>query len=108
MPDLSHERERLYALVDKWIETQATIEFNEDCDECQKLVPQNVRIASAALVVGVNYELPEFDTDDPDATYQTIFSHAESKDGWAKAGLLQGAADICRTEMNPLLNRHAH
>jgi len=107
MPDMSHERARLYKLVDKWIEEQAAIEYDEDCEGCQKLVPQDARVASAALVVGVNYELPDFDPD-PTTTYQAIFSHAEAKDGWAKAGLLQGAADIVRAEMNPMLNHHSH
>lgn len=107
MPDMSHERARLYKLVDKWIEEQAAIEYDEDCEGCQKIVPQDARIASAALVVGVNYELPDF-ASDPTATYQTIFSHAEAKDMWAHAGLLQGAADNIRAEMNPFLNRPSH
>ena len=107
MPDLSHERERLYKLIDKFIAQQEAIEYDEDCDECQHMVPVDVRIASAALVVGVNYELPDFDSD-PNATYQAIFSCAESTDCWTQAGLLQGAADISRAQMNPMLGHGAH
>jgi hypothetical protein len=92
VPDLSFERQRLYKMVDNWIDAQA--EMEPGCDDPTH-IPENVRVGTAVLVVGVNYELPQHD----DKTYQTIFSHSESRDGWTVSGVLQGAADIARMAM---------
>lgn len=93
MPDLSHERQRLYALVDKWIDQQAAIdeEHDEEHRDCGCKRPTNVRVISAAMALGVNYEME--DGDGVEHLCEGVFSVGESKDSWSVAGLLQAGAD---------------
>lgn len=97
MPDLSHERERLHTLVDKWIDQQAAIEQTE-IDACGCVGPLNVRVISAALAVGVNYEV--VDVNGVEHLCEGVFHYGESKDSWAVAGLLQAGADDAKKHLH--------
>ncbi len=92
MPDLSYERDRLYRLVDKFLEQQAEMTWPEciceDPDHPKSTEPLNVRIITAALVVGINFELP----DEGEHVFEAVLSFGESKDSWTRAGLLGAAA----------------